>query len=103
MPPISLQSLDFLRAKTGRRQAAYTLYAQFLYERLRKLIIGAEGKAVMNCLYCGKSFRLASRDFHDPDFCRPDHRWKFNKRLDVAIRLIHRADEMHPTEPAGFS
>src|SRR5581483_8062288 len=56
----------------------------------------------MHCLYCGKGFRLASRIFNDPDFCRPPHRWKFHKRLDVAIRFIERFAELHPAGQAGF-
>jgi hypothetical protein len=56
----------------------------------------------MHCSYCGKSFLLASRIFHDPDFCRPSHRWKFHKRLGVAVRLIQRTDELHPTGLARF-
>jgi hypothetical protein len=56
----------------------------------------------MHCSYCGKSFLLASRIFHDPDFCRPSHRWKFHKRLGVAVRLIRRTDELHPAGLAGF-
>ena len=56
----------------------------------------------MNCLYCGKGFRLASRIFKDPDFCSPPHRWKFHKRLETAVRLTQREDELHPTGAAGF-
>jgi len=56
----------------------------------------------MHCLYCGKGFRLASRIFNDPDFCRPTHRWKFHKRLDAAIHFIQRSNELHPIGQAGF-
>jgi hypothetical protein len=56
----------------------------------------------MHCLYCGKGFRLASRIFRDPDFCRPPHRWKFHKRMDLAIRVIQRSSELHPAGQAGF-
>ena len=56
----------------------------------------------MHCLYCGKGFRLASRIFNDPDFCRPTHRWKFHKRLDSAIHFIQRSTELHPIGQAGY-
>lgn len=56
----------------------------------------------MHCLYCGRSFRLASRIFNDPDFCRPPHRWKFHKRLDTAIHFIQRSNELHPAAQPGF-
>lgn len=56
----------------------------------------------MHCSYCGKSFLMASKILNDPDFCSPTHRWKFHKRLGVAIRLIERADELHPRGLVGF-
>jgi hypothetical protein len=56
----------------------------------------------MHCLHCGKGFRLASRIFNDPDFCRPTHRWKFHKRLGTAIHFIQRSTELHSSGQAGF-
>jgi len=56
----------------------------------------------MHCLYCGKGFWLASKIVNDLDFCRPTHRWKFHKRLEAAVKVIDRVDEMHPAGTAGF-
>ena len=56
----------------------------------------------MHCSYCGKGFWLASKVIKDPDFCRPTHRWKFRKRLELAMTRIEKSFEMHPTGTAGF-
>lgn len=78
----------------------YALYSQFLSRPPEARIIGES--CAMHCLYCGKSFRMASRVFNDPDFCRPPHRWKFHKRLDTAIHFIQRSTELHPAGQPGF-
>ena len=56
----------------------------------------------MHCIYCGKGFWLASKVIKDPDFCRPTHRWKFRKRLELAMTHIEKLFEMHPTGLADF-
>ena len=54
----------------------------------------------MNCLYCGKEVWLPSRIRRDPDFCTPDHREKYNNRVDLAMRRIEESSPLGVYKPA---
>src|SRR5690242_2566629 len=65
-------------------------------------IIEQEWMSAMHCLYCNKRPWLVSQIFHDPDFCTPTHRLKFNQQLNIAIRRINELSMMCPRGTAGF-
>ena len=53
----------------------------------------------LRCLYCGKEVWLPSRIRQDPDFCSPDHREKYNNRVDLAMQRIKESSAMPVSEP----
>jgi hypothetical protein len=53
----------------------------------------------LNCLYCGKEIWLPGRVRRDPDFCSPDHREKYNSRVDLAMQRLQESSASPASQP----